>query len=236
MSTERKIGPGVELPDESAVVEHLIQHPEFFDRHPELVGRLRVPHDSGGAVSLVEKQVSMLRAQNRQLERRLVELLEVARSNDGLVDRMHHLALALMCAADMHDALAGVDAVLRERFGADEVVICLFADPDKADVSPARAVDRKDPALKAFARFLDSGRPQLGRLGEQQLEFLFGSKAEGRVGSAALLPVGRDASLGMIAIGSRRKDRFSPTQGTIFLERLGELVGAALERHGSGQG
>lgn len=230
MSTERQLGSVNELPDEDTVVAYLQAHPEFFERHPELVSRLQVPHDSGEAVSLVEKQVAVLRQQNRHLERRLVDLMDVARNNDGLVDRMHHLALALLGAEDRHEVLAGIDSVLRERFGADEVVICLFGREEQRDLSPARQVRPDDPGLKAFARFLEGGKPRLGRLTDEQLEFLFGENREGRVGSAALLPIGPRARDGMIAVGSRHKDHFTATQGTVFLERLAELVAAALTR------
>ncbi len=226
MSTERQLGNTSELPEEDAVIEYLHAHPDFFERHPELVTRLRVPHDSGEAVSLVEKQVSVLRQQNRQLERRLVDLVDVARNNDGLVDRMHQLALALVAAQDRHEVLAGIDSVLREHFGADEVVICLF-DTD-GEEGPARRVARDDPELAPFRNFLSGGRPQLGRLSDDQLRVLFGEDREGRVGSAALLPIGPGARDGMIAVGSRHKDRFSPNQGTVFLERMAELVATAL--------
>ncbi|MDQ2069852.1 DUF484 family protein [Natronospira bacteriovora] len=230
MSTERKLGNDDSQTEEQGVVEFLTAHPDFFDRHPELVGRLRVPHDSGSAISLVEKQVAVLRKQNRQLERRLVDLVDVARSNDGLVDRMHHLALALVNAGDRQELLAGLDDVLRSRFDADEVVICLFEREAEANLSPARIVHPDDAGLSAFRNFLRNARPQLGRLGVDQLQFLFGDKAEGRVGSAALIPLGPGSRQGLIAVGSRNKDHFTPTQGTVFLERLAELVAAALDR------
>jgi len=232
MSTERKLGSQELQPEEKGVVDYLTAHPEFFDQHPELVGRLRVPHDSGDAVSLVEKQVAVLRQQNRQLERRLVDLVEIARSNDGLVDRMHHLALALVNAGDRQELLAGIENVLRERFSADEVVICLFSDSPQPDRElPARVVSHDDPGLEAFRNFIKNGRPQLGRLSADQLTFLFGDELEGRVGSAALLPLGADTRQGMIAIGSRKKDHFTATQGTVFLERMADLIATALARH-----
>ncbi|MCP1728119.1 uncharacterized protein YigA (DUF484 family) [Natronospira proteinivora] len=232
MSTERKLGSQELQPEEQGVVDYLTAHPEFFDQHPELVSRLRVPHDSGDAVSLVEKQVAVLRQQNRQLERRLVDLVEVARSNDTLIDRMHHLALALVNAGDRQELLAGIDEVLRARFSADEVIICLFSEQHSdAGQLPARVVAPDDPGLSAFRNFLKNARPQLGRLSTEQLAFLFGDQAEGRVGSAALLPLGADARQGMIAIGNRTKDHFTANQGTVFLERMADLIATALARH-----
>ena len=48
---------GSDLSDDD--VEHyLTTHPDFFERHPGLLSRMRVPHDGGGgSISLVERQL-----------------------------------------------------------------------------------------------------------------------------------------------------------------------------------
>lgn len=227
MSTQRKRGavePGI---DDEAVVDYLQLHPEFFETNPELFVRLRIPHPAGGAVSLVERQISLLRQQNRQLERKLIDLVEVARSNDQLMDRMHRLTLALFEADDLHGVVHAVHEQLRDGFGADEIVFISF---DASVPEPARTVGRDEPALGEFRNFLDGGRPVLGKLKPSQLEFLFGEHA-GSIGSAVLIPLGERAERGMLAIGSRRADQFNPTMGTVYLARMGALLGTALARH-----
>ena len=54
--------PDTQLP-EQAVVDYLTAHPDFFTRHPQLLRDLSLPHDSGNAVSLIERQVELLRKQ-----------------------------------------------------------------------------------------------------------------------------------------------------------------------------
>src|SRR5690606_7292645 len=90
------------------VAEFLGDHPDFFEAHPQLAARLRIPHSTGEAVSLIEKQVDILRRQNTQLERKLVDLIEVARANDAAVERIHQLVLAVMEAEDLPDLLHGL--------------------------------------------------------------------------------------------------------------------------------
>ena len=87
MSTQRKRGFEETVTDEEAVAQYLQNHPEFFEGYADLLARMRIPHPAGGAVSLVERQMSILRQQNRQFERKLVDLVEVARSNDQLTSR-----------------------------------------------------------------------------------------------------------------------------------------------------
>ena len=228
MSTQRKRGFDEPVVDEDAVAQYLQDHPEFFEGYADLLARMRIPHPAGGAVSLVERQMSILRQQNRQLERKLVDLVEVARANDQLVERMHRLTIALLEADDLERVVQAVFEHLRDGFGADEVTLLAFG----AGVpGPARTMARDDAALSEFQNFLDAGRPVLGKLKPAQLDLLFGEAASS-VASAALIPLGDHAERGILGIGSRRAEQFNPTMGTVYLGRLGALVGLALSRHG----
>jgi len=57
MSIEHKSGlrDGDEL--EESVTDYLVRHPEFFESHGEVLAKLKVPHPTGRAVSLIERQV-----------------------------------------------------------------------------------------------------------------------------------------------------------------------------------
>ena len=77
---------------EQAVHDFLAAHPDFFERHSTLLSSLNLPHASGGAISLVERQVSVLRQKELKLERKLRELIEVARRNSAveLIEQVAH--------------------------------------------------------------------------------------------------------------------------------------------------
>jgi uncharacterized protein len=227
MSIEHKTRGESALPADS-VVDYLLSHPEFFEARADLLGKLKIPHPTGSAVSLIERQVEVLRQQHRQLERKLVDLIEVARANDTLIERIHRLALALLEGASLPERLYALQEQLRERFGADEVsVFLLHSKKQQTDAGPARWLTADDSGLDQFRELLKSGKPHVGRLRPPQLEFLFGEQAE-RIASAALVPLGDKGALGLLAVGSHEADRFGPTLGTAFLVRIGELVSAAL--------
>lgn len=230
MNIERKPKPEAAEPSAEQVAEFLEAHPDFFELQAELVGKLKIPHPSGNAISLIEKQVDILRNQNRQLERRLVDLIEVARANEATVEKIHQLALTLLDAHDLTDILTSLQDTLRNRFNADHLTIGLFrGDAQLLEASPARRLVRDD--LEAdFANFLKTGKPQCGRLRPAQLEFLFGEHAR-QIGSAALIPLGEHTEIGLVAVGSGSEDQFSPTLGTLYLSRIGELVANTLRRH-----
>ncbi|HET7570285.1 MAG TPA: DUF484 family protein [Gammaproteobacteria bacterium] len=212
--------------DDAGVSDYLLAHPDFFERHTNLLMKLKVAHPAGDAVSLIERQVELLRNQNRTLERRLVDLVEVARSNDSVLERLHELSVALLAATEPGERVRVLEDKLRSRFGADHIRLLLFAgDPATLGLDNVARAERDE--LTKFSRFLDEGKAFCGRLRPAQLEFLFAAQAP-KVASAALVPIGSRARYGMLALGSDNADHFSPTLGTVFLNRIGELVEHAL--------
>ena len=116
------------------VITYLQEHPDFFNEHPQVLSELDIPHATGPAVSLVERQVSVLREQNQQINRRLHELIEIARLNEELARRMHQLSLTLMDAGDPREIFKTLYDNLTRNFHADRVVVRLFADPAFLDI------------------------------------------------------------------------------------------------------
>ena len=210
-------------------VEHYLrEHPEFFNDHLPLVASLRIPHAAGNAVSLIERQVAVLRDQNQQYKRKLMELVQVGRDNDALHRNLHLLTLALMRADSLDDVIERVHGHLRDDFKADVVALRLARLPkDFSTDTCTLPLDTSDTALASFAPFFRAMRPLCGELKPEQLAFLYGDQAEA-VASTALVPLGVEAELGMLAIGSHDDHRFHPAMDTLFLRCLGELIACAM--------
>ena len=213
-------------PDEAHVAAYLARHPEFFDRHGALLGALKLPHarGDGSTVSLVERQVDMLRERLRESELKLHTLVDNGRANDALADKIHRLACRLIHARDAGLRLALIEASLREDFGAGEFVIVLTRPGSSLGAvaaSSLRIVAAEDPGLDSFDTLLSSGKPRCGRLRDAQRSFLFPG-ADIAIGSVALVPLGPGGLLGLLAIASPDADRFNPTMSTDFLARIGE--------------
>ncbi|WP_022949208.1 DUF484 family protein [Methylohalobius crimeensis] len=210
---------------EEQVAAYLAANPVFFVHHPELLSRLTIPHECGEAVSLLEYQVALLRQTNRSLERQLDNLVQIARDNDRLLEGMHRLTLVLLQAETVAEGVAGIEEGLWNHFGVERVVLRFF--------QPCKTSARADvfvPAYHAdlFQDVLETREPYIGSPASSQLEFLFSSEADG-IGSCALVPLRQPDLIGVLAIGSRDRQRFYPGLGKVFLARLGELVGARLE-------
>ena len=233
MSTQRKAEFVEEELSEQTIHDFLAAHPDFFERHATLLSSLHLPHASGGAVSLVERQVSVLRQKELKLERQLKELIQVARENDVLAAKIHELTLQLLAAPDLHKTITAVEEALRSGFGADQAVLVLFGEPEAfEDIDVGRffrVVKKNDAELKPFATFLNGNSARCGKIRDSQREFLFKNDAD-EIGSAALVPLGEGSDLGFLAVGSVDSDRFHPGMSIDFLTRLGDLVTGSLKR------
>jgi len=234
MSTQPKPEYIEEPLSEDAVHEFLEANPDFFERHSSLLSRLDLPHGAGGAVSLVERQVSVLRQKDMKLQRQLKELIDVARDNDVLAAKIHELTLQLLAAGDLQGCVTAIEEAMRSGFGADHSILVLFADPSMfEDIDSGRffrVIDRKDKALGPFDTFLSGKAPRCGQVRDSQKDFLFQGDAD-EIGSVALVPLGNKTDLGFLAIGSHDADRFHPGMSIDFLARVGDLVAGALKRY-----
>jgi len=210
------------------VATFLRKNPDFLDEYPDVLEILEINHQSGPAVSLIERQVEQLRASNEDISKQLNRLVQVASENEQLISRLHKLSLELMSIDSRLDFFSHLGNSLLNDFNADILQICLF-DQDVASQAgeDVMGIDAEDTNLEQFAIHLEKDKTICGRLSESKLEFLFGSKARW-VQSTALVPLGEAGSDGMMAIGSSDPARFYPGMGTLFLDLLADVISTSL--------
>ncbi len=226
MTTREARGLATKENEEDAIAAYLQHNPDFFERHQALLLRLRVPHARGGStISLVERQIEVLREKHAGLEDKLAELVGVARANDIIAEKLHRFTRKLLRTRSRAEAVALIEASLREDFDAFHSVLVLIGEyPDLTPQRFVRSIARDDAGLKSFDTLFASGKPRCGQVRDTQREFLFGQDAND-IGSVALVPLGdKTAPLGVLALGSTDRDRFHPGMSTEFLARMADLI------------
>jgi uncharacterized protein YigA (DUF484 family) len=234
MTTQTARGLAAGQTDEERIERYLSLNPDFFERHQPLLARMRLPHmRSGSTVSLVERQVEVLREQKSDADRRLSEFIAVARANDQLADRIHRFTRRMMRAPTAVAALDALEASLREDFDAFHSVLLLTSPIESlrnANYEPfLRVVAPEDATMRSFEALLATGKPRCGQVRDTQRDFLFGPESAS-IGSVALVPLGEAGAVGLLALGSAERERFHPGMSTEFLKRMGELITDALSR------
>ena len=214
--------------DEAAVAAHLKAHPDFFTRYPDVLESIELAHRAGSAVSLMEKQVDILRAKNDKLEQRLERLLDAARDNEKRADHVHKLARTLVRAPSLAGVVAGLRQCMRDDFGIDEVFVGLNPKHYKRhDIEGLTPVETDGKIAKSFENFFRTRLIECGPLSETRAKLLY-PKCDPLPQSAAIVPLEKDKHLGMVAFASRDPERFQPRQGKLFLEMTAELIAAAV--------
>ena len=112
----------------ATVAAYLQEHPDFFGEREELLLSLRIPHQRGDTISLVERQLELLRGRNIEMRHRLSQLMDVARDNDRLFEKTRRLNLALMDATSLEELVIAVEDSLRQDFQVPFVSLVLFGD------------------------------------------------------------------------------------------------------------
>ena len=214
--------------DEQQVAGYLRERPDFLLRHPELLEHLEFNHAAGSAVSLIERQVDLLRGKNLRLEDRLGHLLANAAENERRATSVHKLARTLIRAPSLAAVIAGLRTCMREDFGIDEV--CVGVNPvsyKRNDIEGLVPLEPEGALVRSLDNFLRTRLIECGPVDAARAKLLFPT-AEAPVLSAALVPLEKEKSLGLLALGSKDAERFQPRQGKLFLEMTAELVAAAL--------
>lgn len=216
------------MPNAAAVARYLAAHPEFFNQQPDLLRTLEIPHATGQAVSLWERQIAALREEIERMRTRFDELIEQATHNETVIRRIQQLALELMDTAGPQAAFRLLSVRLAEDFRADRVTGLVFAGAAFVDSDDARQfVGSDSPRREPFRHALAKREPVCGRLTQAQTQALFGVEAFD--GSHVVLPLYGKGWDGLLVVSSHDPTRFESNMGTEFLSFLRDVVTLVLE-------
>lgn len=225
---EPTLGGALALTDRE-VEDYLRQHPEFLSTHSGLLSVLKIPHpQSGGAVSLVERQAAVLRERIRAMEMKLAELIRHGQENDAISALMQRWVRGLLLHSDSRTMPGMVADSLGEIFSVPLTGISIW--------QAAPEFSAESWAGSASAVYVEQVHaltlPLCGSPAVSDAVILL-AEAGRDAQSIAVLPLRVGAcpeAFGVLVLGSPDPGRFSPDLGISFLERIAEVASAALAR------
>jgi uncharacterized protein len=216
---------------EDDIANYLVNTPDFFARHAELLGSVQLSSPHGNrAVSLQERQAEMLREKIRVLEHRLVDMVRHGNENVIIADRLHRWACQLFQVSSAQALPAMIATEIRNQFMVPQVAIKVW------DVGAGHRTEAFAQGVSEDARTFASSltQPYCGvNSGFEAVNWL---EDAATALSLALLPLregpvnSTGPAFGMLVLASPDPQRFHSGMGTDFLERIAELASAALSR------
>lgn len=204
--------PQINLPfDEQIIREYLLDNPDFFNRYPELLLAMRLPHTERGAISLVERRQELLRQRVSVLEEEITSLLSMAARNEKIYLFNTELSFKLLNCADLISLKEVLADNLKQQFNFSHVRLISVLDAG-ADM---KAI---------WEQRLRKGH-YFGRLTQQEAKRLFGAE----VGSVALVKLVEDIPV-IFAIASQDATHFHPDMDNMLLEQLRRLLAHMLAK------
>ncbi|MGH1485224.1 MAG: DUF484 family protein [Cellvibrionaceae bacterium] len=213
---------------EDQVTDYLRRNPDFLSDKPALLADMNLPHQpGGGAISLVERQVSVLRERNMDMRHRLNKLLENARTNDTLFEKTKRLVLAMLDMRQLDDCLDALFFSFQSEFDIHYSQLLLIASEENNFPSPANKQARlinHEIAEDYLSNIIHNRRAICGQLSDDEQTFIF-KKHASDIGSTAITPLIIDNRLlGILAIANRDPNYYRSSMNTLFLNFIADVL------------
>ena len=210
--TKENSNSSIQYPSEEQVRKFLSATPDFFLRNLDLLEKLQVTHPLKGSVSLVEMQSEQLRKRINQLTKKLNQLINVAKQNEKIYRVYVSLNLKLMRCKSLDDVQQTLETVMQEELNLASVHIKPFKGPYALPELQQRLFIEKRFRNSAFF---------FGRLGQHEKQLMF---ADEIAESAALVLIGDDTPIAILAVGSKDPGHFAPSMDTLMLRQLQQML------------
>lgn len=217
--------------DEQQVIDYLSGAPDFFIKNSALLTDMTLRHESGSAISLIERQIALLRERNAHFKKTLAEMVDAVHDNRRLNDSLQRLAINLFMADGLDDVIATIDDEIRNKLNIDYFSVRIITEDAALPKQQAeRYMYIGDERLAHFSKIIDKKNIQCGEVTTEQAQLFFGLKVD-QLGSAAIVPIADTETYALIALGSKDELHYQAHMGTDYLHQLSALVSAAIKAH-----
>ena len=201
------------------IAEYLILNPNFFKENPEVLNSIEIVHDSGAAVSLIQKQVELLRSNYNSTTDKLMELLGIAKNNEDIFILTKELILSLIDALSIEEIVVLLEKSFVADFGAKNSRVLFFTESSKN--LPKGRIKNPSEATNILGNLLKPGKIFCGEVNKDVAKFIFNQKTS--VKEMALVPLNSSSLLGLIALGSDQPGKYSDNKDTLFLDFIARI-------------
>ena len=202
---------------------YLRDHPDFFDKNPDILETMVIHHKTDGAISLVERRLQALQEKNISLENKLNSLINNAEQNQKIFENIMTLASRVLAAQNLLSLLEILDDSFKNVFKIKYHKLIIF-DEFVSIAHPSMVFNNEKELKKAIPELSDSGKQFSGEITEQAFQLLFDKKNQIH-NSVVLCKITNESPNAYLAFGSDDPDLYKQSDSKYFLLHLANLVG-----------
>jgi uncharacterized protein len=212
--------------DSNSVARFLMDNPDFFEEHAELVSKLRLTSPIGGrTISLQERHMEILREKIKALDLRFADLMRMAQENDAITDKFQNWTRSLLLARNDVDLPHVLIDGLQSIFSVPHATLRIWGVAE--EFSHTWFAEEVSEDARIFSNGLSM--PFCGPNNDFEAASWLEDGASMK--SVAILPLRASPeadTFGLLVLGSPDPERFSADMATDFLVRIGNITSAAL--------
>ena len=215
--------------NEQLVRDYLGQNPDFFEQNPDVFEAINISHDSGKAISLVERQVILIRERNKELSGQIDQILSTAQENEVLMEKTKRLVLNLIKANDLNSLIKALNVSLKSDFSTEFFSLTLIDNGSIPSKTSANIVSNND-AEENIGTLITANKALCGARSDKEIALLFGKQAD-NIGSIIALPLKNTDTFGFLALGHSDSEFYSDEIGTVFIDYIGDLLNELIPKY-----
>ena len=212
--------------NEKEVEQFLLLNPDFLSKNSHILNALEIVHETGGAVSLIQKQVELLRENYNSTSNNLLGLIEIAKNNESIFLRTKDLILDLILCKNSIDIISLAERRFEGQFQADKCKLLFFR--ENLNLPKGRIIDPKE-AHGVFGKKYNAVDIYCGSINKKESNYIF--KKKSGIVECVLVPIKSPDCPGLLALGSKKEGVYSNDYDSMFLEFVAQVLANLIERN-----
>lgn len=213
--------------DEKQIKEFLLANPEFLVNNPGVLNSLEIVHDSGVAVSLIQKQVENLRANYNLTTNHFLNLIEIAKGNENIFLETKRLILSLIETSNLKELILTTEKSFVTTFKATRSKLIFYSDSNAS--FPIGRLKTPEETSAILGKILNSDKTYRGPIESEVSNFIFDKKS--KIIEAVLVPLSSSSIKGLLALGSDIRGKYHDEKDTLFLDFLVEVISKLIDKY-----
>ena len=193
----------------------LLENLNFFETRESLVSELKFKHAAGSASSLLERQVTKLRDEHKNLIKLLNTFIKTASINEDLFNKSKDLTLKILGAKNKKEIINIVENEFKKEFKIDRPKLAFFKD------------EKLDKLENATGLSFHKGAIHCGSFSSEKMNILFKDK---KIESMVVTVVIAKNEIGLLMLGSYDRTKYLGDEDTTFIEYIRDVLEKKLEK------